>query len=389
MDTKKHFFVLVLFFLFAGNQIIYGQKSHPFIVTGFWEYMNTTWAPAKTARWTNLSGIYNRINIRWNVAKNVDLHAGIRNNFSFGPLMADLYPSYTDELLKDYGWADMTFSLLNDTSYLLYTNIDRLFIKWNFKKAEITLGRQRINWGQNLVWNPNDIFNTFNYFDFDYIEHPGSDAFRLQYYTGTLSSFQLAIKLNHDKQITAAAMYKFNLYNYDIQVLSGVMEKDWVFGIGWAGQIKGAGFTGEISYFRNTDRFTDTTGQWIASVGINNTFQNRIYVHGSFIFNSTGTTGPAGMGTFFFNGYRTPKTLTRSKFDLFGEISYPITPLMKADISSIYNPNDQSVFVGPSFDFSLTENLELYTMGQLFFGKSQTEFGDYGQMLYLRLKWSF
>ncbi|HVB02111.1 MAG TPA: hypothetical protein VNE41_00190, partial [Chitinophagaceae bacterium] len=26
------------------------------------------------------------------------------------------------------------------------------------------LGKQRINWGKTLVWNPNDWFNTFNLF---------------------------------------------------------------------------------------------------------------------------------------------------------------------------------------------------------------------------------
>lgn len=95
------------------------------------------------------------------------------------------------------------------------------------------------------------------------------------------------------------------------------------------------------------------------------------------------------MGTDFFFGNMSPKTLTRSKFDLFGEVSYPVTPLIKADVSAIFNPNDLSVFTGPSLDFSLTENLELFVMGQLFFGKSLTEFGDYGQMYYLRLKWTF
>lgn len=388
MNDKRLFWVFILFAFFTGNRI-YGQENHSFVVTGFLEYMNTTWAPKETTRWTNLSGIYNRINLQWYPVKNLKIAAGIRNHFNFGPMMADFYPFYTDNLLNDYGWLDMTFRLASDTSFLFYTNIDRLYLKWSLKKLEITVGRQRINWGQNLVWNPNDIFNTYNYFDFDYVERPGSDAIRFQYYTGELSSLQIAAKLNNKKQLTAALMYKFNVHNYDLQFLGGVMEKDLVMGMGWAGQIKAAGFTGELSYFRNLDRFSDTTGQWIASIGANYTCNNQIYLHGSFLFNSAGTTGPAGTNTFFFTGNMNPKNLTRSKFDLFGEVAYPITPLIKADISSIYNPFDHSAFAGPSLDFSLAENLQLFTMAQLFFGKDKTEFGNYGQMYYLRLKWSF
>jgi len=156
-----------------------------------------------------------------------------------------------------------------------------------------------------------------------------------------------------------------------------------------AWEIKGIGFTGEASYFRNLERFADTTGQLVASVSANFTFPNQLFVNGSVIYNSRGTTGPAGRGAFFLLGNVNPKTLTLSRFDMFGEVSYPVTPLIKADVSGIYNPNDNSLFTGPSLDFSLTENLDLYVMGQLFFGKPQTEFGDFGQMYYLRLKWSF
>ncbi len=379
---------MLVLFIFFTVVTVHAQQTHKFTTTGFLEYLNTTWAPEHTT-WTNLSNVYNRIDLHWYPVKSLEFSAGIRNNFNFGPMMADYYPYYADALLKDYGWADLTFRLAEDSSYLFYTNIDRLFMKWNFHKMELTLGRQRINWGLNLIWNPNDIFNTYNFFDFDYVERPGSDAILVQYYTGDFSSLQLAAKCNRNKEITAALMYKFNVMNYDIQFLAGVMQNDMVAGMGWDGQIKGVGWNGEISYFRDRKRFSDTTGQWVGSIGANYTLPNRMYLHGAFIFNSTGTTGPAGQGTLFLLGNMNPKNLTRSKFDLFAQISYPVTPLIKADLSAIYNPNDFSAFAGPSVDFSLTENLDFLIMGQLFFGKPQTEFGDFGQMYYLRLKWNF
>ncbi len=385
---KRYAVHIILFLLlFAGNKTVTAQSS--FAVSGFFEYINNTWAPEDIPRWNNMSGAYNRINASWYPTGNLTLHAGIRNNFYFGPMMADLYPFYSDMLEKDYGYADLTFRWARDTSYLFLTNIDRLYLKWTLDKFELTVGRQRINWGLNMIWNPNDIFNTYNFFDFDYVERPGSDAVLMQFYTGDFSSLQLAAKLNSQKKLTLAGMYKFHLFHYDFQVLGGVMEDDVAAGAGWDGQIGGAGFTGEVSWFRDKDNFADTTGQWVASAGLNYTFGNSLFVNGSFIYNSKGTTGPASMGLNFFTGNLSPKTLTLSKFDLFAQISYPVTPLVKADISSIINPNDGSFFAGPSLDFSLTDNLEFLFMGQLFFGKDRTEFGDYGQMYYVRIKWSF
>ena len=386
VNMKKILFIFI--FYLSGNLLI-AQNNHTFTAGGFLEYANTSWALPHLKQWSELSGAYTRINLDWYATSNFSLHAGIRNNFLFGSMMAGLYPYYEQMLTTDDGLMDLTFKLAGDSSSLLLSNTDRLYFKWTLNKFEITVGRQRINWGINMVWNPNDIFNTYNYFDFDYVERPGSDAVLLQYYTGNLSSIQVAAKLNKNKELTAAILYKFNLANYDFQVMGGVMQKDVVAGFGWAGQIGKAGFTGEASYFRNAKHFSDSTGQFVASVSANYTFKNGLFLNTSFIYNSKGTTGKAGLTNYFINGNLNPKTLTFSRFDVFAEVSYPVTPLIKVDASAMINPNDGSVFAGPSVDFSLTENLEFFLMGQLFFGDQGTEFGHYGKLIYARLKWSF
>jgi len=132
----------------------------------------------------------------------------------------------------------------------LNSTIDRALINYSKGKWDITLGRQRVNWGMNLVWNPNDIFNTYNFLDFDYEERPGSDALRVQYYLGDFSKIEVSAKKGRSKDdYIIAGMYKFNISSYDIQFITGVYQKDWMFGAGWAGNLKDAGFKGEISYF--------------------------------------------------------------------------------------------------------------------------------------------
>ncbi len=393
------------------------QAQSKLRVTGFGEYLNNTWIPSDTYKtfgfdsWQNQSTIYNRINIWWTPTNSLEFHTGIRNNFTFGPLINTYskFIDYAEIATFDDGYMDLTWKISGDDNNILYTNLDRLYAKFTHEKFEITVGRQRINWGTNLVWNPNDIFNAFNYFDFNYIERPGSDAVLLQYYTGDFSSLQLAGKLNYQTEIadslstkktlklTAAAMYKFNHWSYDFQFFGGVMHDDVTAGLGWSGNIGGAGFSGELSWFRDMNKFSDTSGIIIASVSANYIFKNQLMADVSFIYNSNGSTDKAYLnqngllGSFstIMSSSLNVKNLTPSRFDVFAQVSYPATPLINVSLSGMFNPYDKSSYAGPSATFSLTDNISLMLVGQIFMGDKLTEFGDFGQMYFLDLKWSF
>lgn len=386
-------------------------------MTGFVEYLNNTWIPSETYKtfgftdWQNQSTINNRFNFWWSPTSNLEFHAGMRNNFTYGPLVAQFnkFVDYSDLVTYDDGYLDLTWKISNDNSNVLYTNLDRLNMKWTFEKLELTIGRQRINWGTNLIWNPNDIFNAFNYFDFNYIERPGSDAILLEYYTGDFSSIQLAGKLNYRQELndsliltkklslTAAALFKFNKWNYDFQFFGGMMQTDITAGLGWSGNIGGAGFTGEASWFRDIEDFSDTSGIIIASISGNYIFKNQLMLNMSIIYNSNGSTDLAYqtssglMGSFstMFSSSLNVKNLTPSRFDIFAQLSYPATPLINVSLSAMLNPYDKSAYIGPSTTFNLSDNISLMLVGQIFTGETLSEFGDYGQMYYLDLKWAF
>ena len=179
-------------------------------------------------------------------------------------------PGYTEVLKSDPGYVDMTFvssgNLGDSAGYALATTIDRLWLQFSFGNLEIIAGRQRINWGQTFVWNPNDIFNSYSYFEVDYPERPGSDALRLQYYTGNASAIELAAKIDSANRVTAAGYFRFNTLGYDIQLIGGMyQEEDLMLGAGWSGNMGPSAFRGEMSYFRDLDNFSDTTGYFMAS----------------------------------------------------------------------------------------------------------------------------
>lgn len=358
-------------------------------LNGYFQSLGTVWIQDWEGIWLTQTDIKNRLDFRW-YPGDFSVHIGMRNNFSYGqiPTLYNLFLS--DIIAKDPGYLDMTRLIAKDTSYYITTNFDRFNIRYATGNFQATIGRQRINWGINFVWNPNDIFNTFDYFDFDYVERPGCDAVHIQYYTSATSSVEAAIKIDSDEELTLAGMYRFNKWFYDFQFLGGYMTGDYVIGAGWSGDIKGAGFNGEMSYFHPEENFTDTTGVFVASIGANYTFKNSLMLQFSALYNSDGTSGPAGMGAdFFIDREVSAKSLSLAKYSLFGNVSYPATPLINTSLAAMFNPSDKSVFVGPTLDFSLTSNIEFLLTAQMFFGDPGTEFGDYGKLAYGRLKWSF
>jgi len=368
------------------SSISFAQSS--FEVNGYLQNMQTVWAPKQLDNWVFQNSIGNRLNFEYFPSDEFTLNTSLRNIFDYGQFVS-LIPNYEDFAAKDNGYINLTSIITSNNSAVLYSNIDRLNILFSKGNFELQIGRQRVNLGISMVWTPNDIFNSSSFLNFDYVEKSGSDAIRLQYHTGVASSLQLVYKSNNKNEVSSAAIIKFNEWNYDFQFLAGVMEDDYIIGGGWAGQISDAGFTGEFTYFRDKNNFGGATGIYVSSIGGSYTFSNSLYILGEFLFNSNGKTDLFSQPNSIFSLEYSAKNLSLSKYSIFLQASYPVTPLISGSVSSIFNPSDNSFFLNPSVDISLTENVYLLTSGQFFIGGNFTEWGDFGQFYYLRLKWNF
>ncbi|WP_297086202.1 hypothetical protein [uncultured Draconibacterium sp.] len=343
----------------------------------------------KTLDYLMLNQLHNRLNFRYFATEKLTFALEARNRIYMGQMIRE-FPDYEEMIDNDNGFLDLGTVLISADSWFFHTMLDRAWLDYTSGKWQVRLGRQRINWGTNLVWNPNDVFNTFSYFDFDYEERPGTDGIRVQYYTSVTSSAELVYKIGRNSNESAiAGMYRFSKFNYDVQFLSGWVGKDYVLGGGWAGNIKGAGFRGEATWFKPRDKDDETNFEtFVASVSGDYTFANSLYLHLGTLFNSYGTTGDAG-GRSFFTPNISAKMLSMGRYQLFSQVSYPLTPLFFVNLSAMLNPCDGSSFIGPDFSYSLADNWEIMLNGQFFFGRSGTEYGEYGQAIYARVKWAF
>lgn len=331
--------------------------------------------------------LHNRLNFKAYLNPKLTFAAEARNRLFLGD-MVRLNSGYREIISADGGFADMSWNIASENSFFLNTTIDRLWLDYNSGKFQARVGRQRINWGQALVWNPNDIFNAYSYFDFDYIERPGSDAVRLQYYPQSSSVIELAIKAERERDITAAALYRFNKWGYDIQFLSGVLQNnEFVAGIGWSGAIGSVSFRGEGTLFEPFGKLSDSTSTGMLTIGFDKFFANNAAIQAQAIV-CNNPFNPPDL-TDFYTSDMSVKDLAFSKFTLFGSYSYPVTPLFTSGISGMWFPDRKGFFTGLSADYSIAGNVDLSMLWQHFEGTFGSVNRSSLNLAFLRIKLSF
>lgn len=335
---------------------------------------------------TNL--LHNRINVSWNPHRAFEFRAGLRTRMFTGDQVR-MDTALAERLDKDNGLADLSWVIADHRSLLLHATFDRASIRWKKKKWEITAGRQRINWGITTTWNPNDIFNAFNYFDFDYEERPGTDALRIQYYAGALSSVEAAIRPGKNKNETVAGLlYRFHRGNYDLQFLGGRWRQDWMAGFGWAGGIGNWGFKGEGSYFHPNKNFADTTGAVSFSIAFDRTFKSDNYVTASFLYTSSGNTTGANLAA-LPSTELSARQLMPFRFAFLAQASHAFSPLLSGSMGVVYSPSGNSLILLPSVAYSLSNNAAADLVGQFFMAEISNTYRSAGNAIYLRIRYDF
>lgn len=389
----KSYFKYILLFALMGLLVplqAQDEDQPKLTLGGYVKYLqsNTYFAPFKSLTTNNL--IHNRLNFKWYATDRLTLAVEARNRIFWGEEVKAT-PNY-GELINVYdGLVTASTLWINEEQIVFHSILDRAYLEYAADKWELRLGRQRINWGINTVWNPNDLFNAFNYLDFDYEERPGSDALRFTYYTGLLSSVELAFSPSKElENSVAAALYRFNVGNYDLQFLGGYYRGDIAMGGGWSGYIGGAGFKGEASYFLPTEQSPDSLATFVISA--TGDYQlGKFYLMGSIYYGNRGVSqiDITGLQAGLIGGQLSAKNLYPTKWAFFTNASTQLSPLSSASVGLMYSPNGHLLTAIPTITYSIKENWDLDLIGQLFFIKEQDNFRNLVDGVYLRMKWSY
>jgi hypothetical protein len=328
--------------------------------------------------------VHSRLENSFRLSESIRIQGDIRLRL-FNGYTVQNFPGYADILASDPGFQDLSTNLIASDKTILNLQSDRLHIGFERGNWSATAGRQRLNWGKTMVWNPNDLFNAYAYLDFDYEERPGTDAIHLAYSWSYASSLEIAYKAvrSHDESVFAA-MYRGSLGTYDVQFLSGRYRRHWMGGAGWSGYLGTAGFKGEISVFiPDSDRDPFAT----ASIGTDYMFSNGIFTTVELLYNGGHQGGGSSLA-----GLSAPPSAT----DLFvtesaGFISLAKTmnPLLVLQLGYLGGISDPLHIFIPQLTYSLAQNLDLLILAQISGGRIIKSYTPHTNAVYIRVKWVF
>ena len=355
-------------------------------VGGYASWLHTALFQKPSDAWINSTMLHNRLNFKAYPGSRTTIGIEVRNRFVTGD-MVSLDPGYAPGLSADPGWADLSWNISDGNSYVLNTMIDRAYIDFTAGRFQIIAGRQRINWSQSLVWNPNDIFNTYSFFDFDYIERPGSDAVRAVLTTGPSSAVEAAVKLDREGKLSAAALWRFSLFNTDLQFLAGETDQEFfTAGTGWSGAIGPWSVRGEATWFRSLPDAPHDKSTIIATAGVDRVFSDRISALAQVMYSNN----PLILNEFslLYDGTLKADQLAFSEFSAVAQMSYTPMPLLSISMSAIWYPDLNGWYAGPSVEFSMAENVGFSLVWQHF----DSEIGGEKTRInvgFIRIKYSF
>lgn len=373
--------------LTAGGQTL-SLSGYVKDMQGFYYLENPINVDGNSLEWTTYNLVHHRLNLDWQPLDGLHLEAGLRNRLMSGPLLKDA-TLYATAMEADKGLVDLSWNLAAKPGYFLNSTLDRLFLEYTWGAFQVRLGRQRINWGVNLVWNPNDLFNAFSFTDFDYEERPGSDALLCTWYPTGSSSLDVVAQTDSSHALTLASRYVFNWRDWDIQVLAGKVADDAVIGGGWSGAWGAVALRGESSLFVPLHAGASTALS--ATLSADHTLSNSLYVHAAYLFNSLGGSNTGGLSLLNPTYTLSAKRLSMGKHELFAQAAYPLSPLFNLSAACLFNPDDGSAYLSPSLSISLHDNLELLLTAQCLLGEPGSEYGYLGNTWagFGRLKWSY
>jgi hypothetical protein len=272
-------------------------------------------------------------------------------------------------------WLDLQWTIEDSTHVLWQHRFDRLAVGWNPIPAfDLMVGRQAISWATTLFLTPADPFSPFNPADPFREFRAGVDAVRAQVFPGPLSQLDFVVRPTESPvlgtEVTALARGLTTWKNWEVSAWGGVLYEELAFAGGTAGSWGPVAIRGEAVVQREED---ETVFRGTIGVDRRLTVSRRdLYVIVEYQHDGFGASSPAE-----YTEVLTSKTFLRGQMQVLGrdevasQAQYQATPLWGLSLLWLWNLNDHSSLLSPSFSYSASD--EATVMGGVFFGLGDDE----------------
>jgi hypothetical protein len=313
-------------------------------------------------------------------------------------------PAFRQSSLYDPDeFANLYWGIADGDEYLVTHTLDRAYLTVYLNDLTLIVGRQRIAWGVARFISPLDQFNPFDPAAIDKEEKRGTDAVTAEIALNDVSGLSLVFAPTTDMDEASWAFRAYtNVSNYDFAVMAGRFKNREVFGFDFSGQVGSIAVWGECAAFMEDNRrfyFVEDPSSFFgfsereapreylrAALGAQYIFPNTFSILVEYYYN--------GRGEFSKDNYDWLAQADGSELSLaqdyfFADLSYEITPLLTADLSTFYNVDDGSVMFAPSLEYSITEDLYVTVGAQIGAGEHMTEYEERPDLYYLQVRYYF
>ena len=266
-------------------------------------------------------------------------------------------------------WLDLQRTVVDRDHFQWQHRLDRLNVAWQPNDTvELSIGRQAVSWGTTLFLTPADPFIPFSPADPFRVYRGGIDAARARIYPSPLSEIDIVVRPSRTlvgEETTALARGLTTWRNWEVSGWGGSLYGDAAGAFGAAGGLGAwaVRFEAVVRDFPGA-----VTGR--GTIGLD----RRLSVYGrdmalvvEYQRDGRGAAAPDDFARIF----QSPEFL-RAEYQVYGrdeaavQASYQIHPLLSVAGLWLWNLDDRSAIVAPSFSYSAGDETSI--AGGVFFG---------------------
>ncbi|MCI6160193.1 MAG: hypothetical protein SPI18_10285 [Prevotella sp.] len=336
--------------------------------------------------WQNITCL--RTDVEWRMNGHWQMEVGIKNHLTWGN--DNVTKELEGALNRRTNRLNLNWKILDTKGRMMSLAPDRCMVQWSANRWEVKAGRQRINWGQTVIWNPNDIFNPSPFVTLYYPEHSGCDAIRTTFYHNETARSELAASVDWAGKPTIAFLHANHSGETDFQLMGGVYKgSDMVIGGGMTTALNNVNIRMEGSYFHDFKTTEGETDLMEISLGADKIFPNNLTLQGEVLYTNRPLKVTAD-GIWERSFLQTSaKRLTISHWSLAGSVYYPFTPRCSIKAIGGYWHDHRSMYADMELKYQITQDLQVAATVHAADYNDDTLLRADAHMGTLRLKWNF
>jgi hypothetical protein len=312
----------------------------------------------------------------------------------FANIIADIDNYYGEEYIESFEYQFLR-TVKADTPFEIETNaknygngevfgrLHRFNVGYADEKHHVVFGLQKITMGVGRIWTPTDLFNPRNPLALEPDQIYGNFALSYAYAFGELSEVMGVVAKRNDHSYKYAGRIKTNVSIGDIALdLYSGDDAEMI-----AYEIEGNLFDTGIEWRSEGGYYNDKLLNkefYQTILGADYGFVNGLTVMGEWLHSSK--TYSADEILLHQNSSLSNNRHISSDY-LGASAYYDFNLLINGAVSMIYSVDDQSSFISPVVEYSLSDDASIALGAMLYTGNDSSEFGSIdGNTYYLRLK---